>query len=133
MVTASRKRDTRFCVSFVSFYVLQHYVAMGLDTTSLGMVIFFMIIMPGAVFVMTYRWVAGYKDKMGEFSSLVAAALFGLILFAFWQYAVHNDMGRISQALATPLSAGLGFSISGFIFAILFGIPVRWFRSKLRL
>ena len=75
---------------------------------------------------------AGYREKMGEFSSVVTAAIVGLISFALWQRGVHYDLGKINSLLATPLSAGLSFSVSSFVLAVILGIPVRWFRSKIR-
>jgi hypothetical protein len=105
---------------------------MGLDTTSLGFPLFFIILLPGFMFFISFRWAARYTGKVGEFGSICTSALFGILLFLAWKSSVGNNITVVSEFVANPLFAGTCLAISGLIIGALLGWPIGWLRFKFR-
>jgi len=99
---------------------------MGIDATSLGVQIFFNILLPGFMFFVSFRWVSGFHEKQGEFASFCAAAFFGLMLLLFLQSSNSNI--QITKLLSNPLPAGAILSFVGLIMGSIIGIPVKIYK-----
>ncbi|MDR3547741.1 MAG: hypothetical protein P4M11_05665 [Candidatus Pacebacteria bacterium] len=106
---------------------------MGLDATSLGIQIVFILVIPGFVFFAVFRWIAGFHDKVGEFASFCAALIFGLIVLGVWEWSKKGNTTAITQILSNPFQACAALIGAAFILALLVGLPTGWIRSKLRL
>ncbi|MDD5165609.1 MAG: hypothetical protein PHG25_03725 [Candidatus Pacebacteria bacterium] len=102
---------------------------MGLDATSAGIQLFFVILLPGFMFFVSFRWSAGFKEKVGQLGSLCAAAFFGILLFWLMQASNQKDLGQFNQLLSNPLSAGISFALAGLVIGFILGLPVHWIRS----
>jgi hypothetical protein len=105
---------------------------MGLDATSIGIPIFFILILPGFIFFVIFRWVAGFSGKVGDFSSLCAAVIFGLIVLSVWEWSKKGNVAEITQILSNPFQACAALTGAAIVLALFVGLPFGWIRSKLR-
>ncbi len=103
---------------------------MGFDATALGVQIFFEVLLPGYVFFVCFRWTAGFKGKVGEFSSICSAAIFGLLLLVLIGWGARDNTEGLKQHLSNPFAAGLALSGVALIIGLVYGWAVRSWRPK---
>lgn len=104
---------------------------MGLDATSVGIPIFFLLIVPGFVFFVVFKWVAGFHNKVGDFASLCAAVIFGMLVLNVWEWTKKGNMTQIMQILSNPLQGCAAPIGAAFVLALLVGLPIGFVRAKI--
>ena len=99
-----------------------------MDATELGIQIFFVILLPGFFFGRGFSLTSGIKGVGSDFAALCYASLWGVILVSL----LGSDPEQIAKINANPIFGGVALALAGFVVGFILGLPVGWFRAKIR-